>query len=476
MNYEFDLFVIGAGSGGVRASRMSAGYGARVGLAEASRLGGTCVNLGCVPKKLMVYASAYSSATEDAAGFGWTVPEPSFDWTTLIANKDREIARLNGIYQKLLEDSGVKIIEGRAKLTGRHTVEVGGESFTAERILIATGGRPFRVPIPGFENCITSDEVFHLERKPDKILVTGGGYIAVEFAGIFNGLGTEVVLNYRGPVFLRGFDDDIRTTLADEMRKRGVDLRFETLVEQIDRAGDRLAVTMSTGDVIEVDQHLVAIGRVPNTGGLGLEEVGVDLSDNGAVVVNDHLESSVPGIYAIGDCIDRIALTPVALAEGMAIAETLFNDNPSIVDYSNVPCSVFSQPSVGTVGLTESEARSEGFEVEIYRSTFRPMIHTMSGRNEKTMMKLIVDRKTDRVLGANMVGPDAGEIIQGMAVAIKGSATKATFDSTIGIHPTAAEEFVTMRTPVEDVDAPPRMAAAALISSASPGSGEADGS
>jgi glutathione reductase (NADPH) len=434
-SYDFDLFVIGAGSGGVRAARISAGYGARVAVAEASRLGGTCVNLGCVPKKLMVYASSFSAAAEDAVGFGWTVPKPTFDWATLIANKDREIERLNGIYRGLLEGSGVRIIEGRARLLDRHTVEVGSDAYTAENILIATGGRPFKAPIPGFENCITSDQIFHLEKQPEKILVTGGGYIAVEFAGIFNGLGTEVVLNYRGPVFLRGFDDDIRTTLAEEMRKRGVDLRFETIVDRIDRKGNRLAATLSSGDVLEIDQHLVAIGRVPNTGGIGLEEVGVELSDKGAVVVNEYLESSVEGIYAIGDCIDRIALTPVALAEGMAIAETLFNDNPTVVDYSNVPCSVFSQPSVGTVGLTESEARADGFDVEIYRSTFRPMIHTMSGRNEKTMMKMVVDRKTDRVLGVNMVGDVAGEIIQGFAVALKAGVTKATFDATIGIHP-----------------------------------------
>ena len=446
--YDFDLFVIGAGSGGVRASRMSAGYGARVAVAESSHLGGTCVNLGCVPKKLMVYASSFSAAAEDAAGFGWTVPPPTFDWATLIANKDREIERLNGIYRGLLEGSGVRIIEGRAKLVDRHTVEVDGERFTTGHILIATGGRPFKAPIPGVEHCITSDQLFHLEKQPKKILITGGGYIAVEFAGIFNGLGTEVVLNYRGPVFLRGFDDDIRATLAEEMRKRGVDLRFNTLVERIERTDIGYAATMNTGDVVEADQHLIAIGRVPNTAGLGLEEVGVDLSERGAVVVNNRLESSVPGIFAIGDCIDRIALTPVALAEGMAIAETLFNDNPTEVDYRDVPCSVFSQPSIGTVGLTEGEAREDGFDVEIYRSTFRPMMHTMSGRDERTMMKLVVDRPTDRVLGVHMVGTDAGEIIQGIAIALKAGATKKTFDRTIGIHPTAAEEFVTMRTPI----------------------------
>jgi glutathione reductase (NADPH) len=446
--YDFDLFVIGAGSGGVRASRMAAGYGARVAVAEASDLGGTCVNLGCVPKKLMVYASSFSAAAADAEGFGWTVPAPTFDWATLIANKDREIERLNGIYQGLLEGSGVRIINGRARLLDRHTVEVDGETFTAEKILIATGGRPFIPPIPGAEFGITSDQVFHLEKQPEKIIIMGGGYIAVEFAGIFNGLGTEVMLNYRGPLFLRGFDDDVRSTLAEEMRKRGIDLRFDTLVDRIECKGEDYAVTMNSGEVVEGDHLLCAIGRVPNTAGLGLEEVGVGLTDHGAVIVNENLETSVSGIYAIGDCIDRVALTPVALAEGMAIAETLFNDNPTVVDYTNIPSAVFSQPNIGTVGLTEAEARADGYDVEIYRSTFRPMVHTMSGRDERTMMKLVVDRKTDKVLGVHMVGPEAGEIVQGMAVAIKAGATKATFDRTIGIHPTAAEEFVTMRTPV----------------------------
>ena len=448
-NYDFDLFVIGAGSGGVRASRMSAGYGARVAVAEASDLGGTCVNLGCVPKKLMVYASSFSAAATDAAGFGWTVPTPTFDWATLITNKDREIERLNGIYRGLLEDSGVCIVEGRARLLDRNTVEVDANTFTTERILIATGGRPFKSRIPGHDISIISDEIFHLDRLPERIVIAGGGYIAVEFAGIMNGMGSEVTLVYRGPLFLRGFDDDVRLTLAEEMRKRGIKLRFDTLIEEIGRAGDRLSVVTSRDDVIEADEVLSAMGRLPDTAGLGLEEVGVQLTDRGAVVVNEDLESSVPGIFAIGDCIDRVALTPVALAEGMAIAETLFNDNPTVVDYTNIPSAVFSQPNIGTVGLTKAEARADGFDVEIYRSTFRPMVHTMSGRNEKTMMKLVVDRKTDRVLGIHMVGPDAGEIIQGMAVAIKAGATKATFDSTIGIHPTAAEEFVTMRTPVE---------------------------
>jgi len=446
--YDLDLFVIGAGSGGVRASRMAAGFGARVAVAESSRLGGTCVNLGCVPKKLMVYASTFSGAAEDARGFGWTVPQPTFDWATLITNKDREIARLNGIYRELLEGAGVRILEGHARLRDRHTVEVDGMVVTFDRILIATGGRPFKSEIPGNELSITSDEIFHLDSQPKSIVIAGGGYIAVEFAGILNGMGSEVTLVYRGPLFLRGFDDDVRSTLAEEMGKRGIDLRFETLIDRIERKENGLMATTNHGDVIETDQILSAMGRLPNTAGLGLEEIGVELSDRGAVVVNEQLESSVPGIYALGDCIDRIALTPVALAEGMALAETLFNNNPTVVDYADVPSAVFSQPPIGTVGLTEAQARDQGFDVLIYRSAFRPMVHTLSGRDEHTMMKLVVDKPSDRVLGVHMVGSDAGEIVQGMAVALKAGATKATFDSTIGIHPTAAEEFVTMRTPV----------------------------
>jgi len=447
--YDFDLFVIGAGSGGVRAARMAGGFGARVGVAESSRLGGTCVNLGCVPKKLMVYASAFSAAAEDAEGFGWTVPPPTFDWAKLIAAKDREIARLNGIYRGLLEGAGVRIIEGRARLRDRHTIDVDGTVVTADRILISTGSYPFKSTIPGNDLSITSDQIFHLERQPRRIVIAGGGYIAVEFAGILNGMGSEVILVYRGPLFLRRFDDDVRATLAEEMRKRGIDLRFETLIERIERTAAGLVATTSHGEVIETDQVLSAMGRLPNTAGLGLEEIGVELGENGAVVVDEHFESTVPGVYAVGDCIGRVALTPVALAEGTALAETLFNDNPTVVDYTNIPSAVFSQPPVGTVGLTEAEAREQEFDVVIFRSTFKPMIHTLSGRDERTMMKMIVDRVTDRVLGIHMVGADAGEIVQGMAVALKAGATKATFDATIGIHPTAAEEFVTMRTPVD---------------------------
>jgi len=446
--FDFDLFVIGAGSGGVRAGRMAAGYGARVAVAEASRLGGTCVNLGCVPKKLMVYASGFAAAFDDAAGFGWSVPEPSFDWAALKANRDRELVRLNGVYRELLERAGVHIIEGRARLRDRHTVAVGGETFSAERILVATGSRPVKVPIPGAELAITSDELFGFESQPRRVLIAGGGYIAVEFASILRGLGAEVVLSYRGKLFLRGFDDDVRSTLAAEMRKRGVELRFGTTVERLVRNADGVAATLSSGDTIGSDLVLWATGRAPNTSGLGLEELGVRLDARGAVIVDEHLESSVPGVYALGDVIDRITLTPVALAEGTALARNLFGGTPTTVDYSNVPTAVFSQPAVAAVGLNEATARAAGHEVVIFRSTFRPLLHRLSGRDEQAMMKLVVDRASDRVLGVHMVGPEAGEIVQGLAVALKAGATKASFDATIGIHPTAAEEFVTMRSPV----------------------------
>ncbi len=447
--FDYDLYVIGAGSGGVRAGRMAAAAGARTAVAEVGPLGGTCVNAGCVPKKLLVYASDFASSFEDSKGFGWTVGETSFDWSTLIANKDREIERLNGVYRSLLEGSGVDIHHGRARIADRHTVEVGGASSTAERILIATGGRPFKAPIPGAELGITSDEIFHLDHLPRRILITGGGYIAVEFAGIFNSLGSEVTLNYRGPLFLRGFDDDVRTSLAEAMAGRGITLIFDTLIDRIEAAGDGLRATTNHGDSIDTDVMLCATGRIPNTSGLGLEELGVDVNARGAVAVDEFSETSVSGIYAIGDVTDRINLTPVAIGEAMALVQTLFFDNPTAMDYSNIPTAVFSQPQIGTVGLTETEARAEGLDVVVYRSVFRPMLYTLSGRNERTMMKLVVDRTTDRVMGVHMVGPEAGEIIQGMAVAMKCGATKERFDATVGIHPTAAEEFVTMREPVK---------------------------
>lgn len=447
--YDYDLFTIGAGSGGVRAARMAAATGARVAVAEASRLGGTCVNVGCVPKKLLVYASQFADGFDDARGFGWTAGEHLFDWSTLIANKDREIARLNEVYRSLLDSAGVEIIEARARLRDRHTVEVNGSTYTADNILIATGGRPFTPEAPGAELTITSDEAFFLEELPRHVVIVGGGYVAVEFAGIFNGMGSQVTLLYRGPLFLRGFDDDIRTTLAQEMRKRGINLRFDTMVRRIHRVDGGLAVTTDSGEAIEGDQVLCATGRIPNTAGLGLEALGVKLSERGAVVVNEYSESVVPGIYAVGDCTDRVGLTPVALAEGMAVVETVFKGNPTAVDYTNIPTAMFSQPTVGTVGLTEAKARAEGHDVVVYRSTFRPMIHTLSGRDEMVMMKLVVDGPSDRVLGVHMVGANADEIVQGMAIALKAGATKTVFDSTIGIHPTAAEEFVTMRKPVE---------------------------
>ncbi len=449
-HHDFDLFTIGAGSGGVRASRMAAGLGARVAVAESRRLGGTCVNVGCVPKKLLVYASQFSAAFEDARGFGWKVGDRSFDWGRLIANKDREIGRLNDVYRSLLEDSRVTIVEGRARLVDRHTVAVGGTRYTAETILIASGGRPNVIDIPGAEYGISSDDVFHLSTLPKRIVIVGGGYIAVEFAGIFNELGSEVHLLHRGPLFLRDFDDDVRTTLAEEMTKRGVQLRFDVRPTHMTRQGNDVVINLPEGKTIAADVVLCGTGRLPNTSDLGLEELDVALTDRGAVIVDEFSESSVPGIYAVGDCTDRRALTPVALAEAMAFVETVFKGNPTSVSYNNVPSAVFSQPSVGTVGLTEGRARSDGYDVQIFRSTFRPMAHTLSGRDERTLMKLVVDRASDRVLGAHMVGPDAGEIIQGMAVALTCGATKAQFDATIGIHPTAAEEFVTMRTAVDE--------------------------
>jgi len=448
--YDYDLFVIGAGSGGVRAARIAAARGVKVAVAEAGRLGGTCVNVGCVPKKLMVYASHFGDAFADAAGFGWKTEDPVFSWPEFIAAKDAEIERLNGVYRRLLDGSGVEIIEGRASLIDRNTVEIGVRSITTDTILVATGGRPFVPDLPGAELGVVSDAIFALPELPRRVAIIGGGYIAVEFAGILNGLGAEVSLIYRGPLFLRGFDADLRATLAGEMAKRGVDLCFNTEVERleaIDEGGIRICGP--TGDEIEADLVLWATGRVPNTDGIGLEEAGITLGAKSEIVVDEYSRTSVENIYAVGDCTDRIALTPVAIAEAMALVETL-NGNPTAVDYEAVPSAVFSQPPIGTVGLTEADARKHCREVVVYRSVFRPMQHTLAGRDEHTMMKLVVDGGTDEVLGVHMVGPDAGEIIQGFAVALKCGATKAQFDATIGIHPTAAEEFVTMREPVEE--------------------------
>jgi glutathione reductase (NADPH) len=443
--FDFDLFTLGAGSGGVRASRLAAASGARVAVAEERYLGGTCVNVGCIPKKLLVYASHFAEDFADAAGFGWTVGDRSVDWSKLIARKDAEIARLNGVYRRLLGAAGAEMFEQHAVVVDPHTVEVGGRRYTAEHILVATGGWPARAEIPGCELAITSNEAFHLERLPRRVLIAGGGYIAVEFAGILHGLGSEVTLVHRNALFLRGFDDDLRTGLAAEMKKRAIDLRFWTTVEAIERAGGRLRTTLSDGDRLDVDAVLSAIGRVPNTRGIGLEQCGVELDEKSAICVDRYSRTSVPSIYAIGDCTNRMNLTPVAIAEARAFFETVFRDKPTAMDYSDVPTAVFSQPNIGTVGLTETEARSRFPAIDIYRSTFRPLKHTLSGRDEQTIMKLVVDSATDRVVGCHMLGPDAGEIIQGLAVAMRAGATKAHFDATVGIHPTAAEEFVTMR-------------------------------
>ena len=446
--YDFDLFSIGAGSGGVRASRMSASYGARVAVAEERYLGGTCVNVGCIPKKLLVYASGFAEEFEAAAGFGWSVGERAFDWARLIENKDREIARLNAVYARLLDEAGVQRLEGRARIVDPHTVEIGGRSFTAANLLVATGGWPTLPKIPGIEHAISSNEAFHLKELPRRVVVVGGGYIAVEFAGIFNGLGSRTTELYRGELFLRGFDDDVRRTLADEMRKKGIDLRFGADIARIEKRGGVLRARLDDGAELEAEQILYAIGRAPNIAGLGLEQVGVALDGAGAVVVDAYMRTSVPSIWAIGDVTNRLNLTPVAIHEGMAIAATLFAGRPTAPDHSDVPTAVFSQPPVGTVGLTESAARQRFGALDVYRTSFRSLRNTLTGSEEKTLMKLVVDRASQRVVGAHMVGPEAGEIIQGIAIAVKCHATKAMFDATLGIHPTAAEEFVTMRTPV----------------------------
>jgi glutathione reductase (NADPH) len=446
--YDYDLFTIGAGSGGVRASRMSASYGARVAVAEERYLGGTCVNVGCIPKKLLVYAAHFSEDFEDAAGFGWTVRDRHVDWEKLITNKNTEITRLNGVYRKLLQDSGVTIFESRAEVVDPHTVVLNGTKITANYILIAVGSWPEVPNFPGSEFAMTSNEIFFLPELPEKMIIVGGGYIGVEFAGIFHGLGVEVTQLYWETLFLRGFDDDCRKALAEEMRKKGIDLRFKADIEKIEKRGPRLRATLKDGVVLEADQILYATGRLPNTRSLGLENTGVQIKENGAVIVDDYSKTNVESIYAIGDCTDRLMLTPVAIAEGRAVAETLFNHNPMKPNYVNVPSVVFSQPNLGTVGLTEAEARARFSSIDVYKTTFKPLKHTLTGRDERTLMKIVVDRATDKVLGCHMVGPDAGEIIQGLAVAMNCGATKAQFDATIGIHPTAAEEFVTMRTAV----------------------------
>ncbi|PLW83590.1 glutathione-disulfide reductase [Kineobactrum sediminis] len=444
---DYDLFVIGAGSGGVRAARMAAGFGAKVAIAEDRYMGGTCVNVGCVPKKLYVYASEFGKAFEDARGFGWDSSKPAFDWATLRDNKKTEISRLNGIYRKMLGGANAEVIDGRARLVDAHTVAVGDQHYSAEKILIATGGWPHIPVFPGSELAITSNEVFDLDTFPKRLVIVGGGYIAVEFAGIFNGLGSRVTQLYRGPLFLRGFDPDIRGHAAREIPKTGVDLRFEVNVESISKGPDGLELQLTDGSSLTADAVLYATGRAPHLESLGLAEAKVAVTEIGTIAVDSHFCTNVPSIFALGDVIGGMELTPIALAEGMSFARRQFGDLDQQVEYDFIPTAVFCQPNIGTVGFTEDEARARFGHIRLFKSYFRPMKHTISGRDEQTFMKLIVETATDRVVGIHMMGPDAGEIIQGMAIAMRAGATKAVFDSTIGIHPTAAEEFVTMREP-----------------------------
>ncbi|MEQ9329788.1 glutathione-disulfide reductase [Thalassobaculum sp.] len=443
--YDYDLITIGAGSGGVRASRLAGRYGAKVAVVEELRVGGTCVLRGCVPKKLMVYGSHLRHEIEDMAGYGWTVEGVQHDWGAMSAAKDKELDRLHGIYMNLLSGAGNTVLDGRGVVVDPHTVEVAGKRYTAERILVATGGWPTLPDVPGIEHAITSNEALDLKERPRRIAIVGSGFIAVEFAGIFQGFGSETHLVYRADKVLRGFDEDIRTALTVELEKKGLNLLPETLPTRIEKAGDCYLVSLSDGETLEVDAVMYATGRSPNTKGLGLEQAGVELTANGAVKVDAWSRSSVPSIWAIGDVTDRIQLTPVALAEGQAFAETEFNGNPIKPDHDDVPSAVFSQPPVGTVGLTEAKAREKYGELDVYVSGFRPMKYTLTRNTERGFMKLIVDRKSQRVVGAHMLGVDAPEIIQGIGIAVRMGATKRDFDRTIGIHPTAAEEFVTMR-------------------------------
>jgi glutathione reductase (NADPH) len=447
MAYDYDLFVIGGGSGGVRAARVASQTGAKVGLAEEYRYGGTCVIRGCVPKKLMVYASQFSEHFEDAAGFGWTVGERSFDWATFMAAKDAEIDRLEGIYAKNLQGAGVTLHDARAIVTGPHEVTLASDQvITARTILVATGGTPFIPDIVGKELAISSNEIFQMPTQPKRVLVVGGGYIASEFAGILNGMGTKTTQFYRSEQILRGFDNEVRDFVADEMRKKGIDLRVNTDVASLEAISGGIKVTDSDGGSFEVDRVLYATGRVPNTAGLGLEDIGVKLGRKGEVAVDQYSATSVPSIYAVGDVTDRVALTPVAIREGMAFVETVFKDNPTSPDHELIATAVFMQPEIGTVGMGEEEARAAE-EIEVYSAAFRPMMHILAGKDEKMLMKLIVSKASRKVLGCHIVGHGAGEMIQLAGVAVKMGATKEDFDRTVAVHPTAAEELVTMSTP-----------------------------
>ncbi|MDP6926635.1 MAG: glutathione-disulfide reductase [Rhodospirillales bacterium] len=443
--FDYDLITIGAGSGGVRAARLSGSYGARVAICEEDRVGGTCVLRGCIPKKLLIYGSHFADHFQDAANYGWTVPEPNHDWMQLIANKNAELDRLNGIYLRILQDNNVDLHEGRGTLVDEHTVEVGGQNITGENILVAVGGWPTFPDIPGIEHAISSNEALELKELPEKMVIVGGGYIAVEFVGIFSGLGVEVTEIIRADTVLRGFDEDIRFALDEEIKKRGINLMNETVVRSIEKTDSGYCLRLAGSETIDTDLVMYATGRRANTQNLGLEEAGVCMRDNGSIIVDECSRTSVDHIYAVGDVTDRIQLTPVAIQEGHAVVETLFNKNPIVVDYADVPSAVFSTPPIATVGLTEEAARHRYGRVDVYISRFKPLIHTLSGREEKTIMKLIVDPNSDRVVGCHMMGMDAPEIIQGIAIALKCNATKAQFDATVGIHPSAAEEFVTMR-------------------------------
>lgn len=449
--FDVDLFVIGGGSGGVRAARIAAGYGARVMIAEEYRVGGTCVIRGCVPKKLMVYASRFADDFHDAAGFGWSLGETRFDWATLIRNKDKEIDRLESIYRTNLEKAGVEIVDSRAVIEDPHTVHLlkTGDRIRARYILVAVGAHPtMDPPIPGGELGITSNEVFHLESLPKRIMVVGGGYIAVEFAGVFAGLGSQVTLLHRGDKLLRGFDEDIRVALGEAYAHRGIDLALSRTLARLDKTADGIAATLSDGSVIHVDQVLVATGRRPNTKGLGLDKAGITVDEVGAIPVDAYSQTLTPSIYAVGDVTNRANLTPIAIREGHAFADTVFGNKPTIVDHDLIPTAVFSTPEIGVIGCGEDAARTIYGEIDVYRTAFRPMKATLSGGSDRVLMKLIVEKATNKVRGVHIMGHDAGEMIQLAGIAVTMGATKADFDRTVAVHPTAAEELVTMRTPV----------------------------
>ena len=450
MSDDVDLFVIGAGSGGVRAARVAAEHGARVMIAEEYRVGGTCVIRGCVPKKLLVYASRFSHEFADAAGYGWTVSPPSFDWPSLIANKDREIARLEAAYIAGLQNAGVTIVKSRAVMEGAHELRLvaTGAAVRADHVLVATGARPSNGMIPGIEHVISSNEAFHLPEFPARILIQGGGYIAVEFACIFAGLGAQVTLVYRGENILRGFDDDVRSHLRAEMEKGGIRIVTGRIVAAVEKTATGMRSKLSDGQAIETDRVMFAIGRRPNVAGFGLETAGVALSENGGIAVDPYSRSSASNVYAVGDVTNRVNLTPVAIREGQAFADTVFGNRPTAVDHAHVPTAVFSEPEVGAIGMTEAMARARLAAVDVYRASFRPLKATLSGRNTRMLMKLVVDGSTDCVVGCHVVGPDAAEIIQLVGVAVTMKARKSDFDAAMAVHPTAAEELVTLRTPV----------------------------